>query len=195
MRFHNVPSFAVLDQTVQVPGLGEVHFDLGYGGAFYAYVSAPSVGLQCRPEDFTQLVERGKLIKKAVMAQHVIRHPFEEDLSFLYGVIFVDQPHDPKNHSRNVCVFADGEIDRSPTGTGVSGRLAIHYARGEIALGQRITIESILGTSFTGQVVQETVFGPHKAVIPEVEGAAFITGMNTFFMDPQDPLAPGFLLR
>ena len=94
-----------------------------------------------------------------------------------------------------MCVFAEGEVDRSPTGTGVSARLAIHHARGDIGIGESITIESIIGTTFTGRVVKETTFGPHGAVIPEVEGSAFITGRHEFVIDPADPLKGGFLLR
>jgi len=102
---------------------------------------------------------------------------------------------DPKNHSRNVCVFADGEVDRSPTGTGVSGRVAIHFARKEIELNQEILIESVIGTVFKGSVVKETEFGPHRAIIPQVEGTAHITGRSQFVVDPEDPLQDGFLLR
>jgi trans-L-3-hydroxyproline dehydratase len=94
-----------------------------------------------------------------------------------------------------VCIFAEGEVDRSPTGTGVSGRLALHYARGEIGLGERIEIESIIGTRFGGRVLEETRFGPYAAVIPEVDGRAWITGQTEFVIDPTDPLKYGFLLR
>ncbi|MBL8190506.1 MAG: proline racemase family protein, partial [Acidobacteria bacterium] len=99
------------------------------------------------------------------------------------------------HHSRNVCVFAEGEVDRSPTGTGVSGRLAIHHARGEISIGESIIIESIIGSTFTGRVAQTTTFGPHAAIIPEVEGTAHITGRHEFLIDPADELRNGFLLR
>jgi len=94
-----------------------------------------------------------------------------------------------------VCIFADGEVDRCPTGTGVGGRLAIHYARGEVDLGQPIVVESIIGTRFTGRVVEAMRFGPYPAVIPEVEGTAHITGRHEFAIDPADPLREGFILR
>lgn len=194
--FHNVPSFVVeLDAVVEAPELGQVRYDLAYGGAFYAYVCAEDVGLSCRPEDFRRLIETGMQIKRAVMASRTIPHPFEEDLSFLYGTIFVAEAEDPRHHSRNVCVFAEGEVDRSPTGTGVSGLLAIHHARGDIAVGESITIESIIGSAFTGQVAETTTFGPHAAIIPEVEGTAHITGRHEFLIDPADDLRSGFLLR
>ena len=148
----------------------------------------------CSPEDVRALIEKGMAIKRAIMAARPIPHPFEEDLSFLYGTIFIGPPQEPGAHSRNVCIFAEGEVDRSPTGTGVSARLAIHHARGEISLNEPITIESIIGSRFSGRVVQTTTFGPHPAIIPEVEGTAHITGRHEFLIDPNDPLRNGFLL-
>ena len=194
--FHNVPSFVLaLDQMVEVPGLGRVRYDLAFGGAFYAYVQAADVGLACTPDDFRPLIEKGMAIKRAVMASRAIVHPFEADLGFLYGTIFIGPPQSADAHSRNVCIFAEGEVDRSPTGTGVSGRLAIHHARGEIGLDQPIVIESIIGSRFTGRVVETTTFGPHRAIIPEVEGTAHITGRHEFLIDPTDELRDGFILR
>lgn len=194
--FHNVPSFVLaLDEEVDVPGLGTVRYDLAFGGAFYAYVKAPDVGLSCATEDFRRLIETGMAIKRAVIDSRPITHPFEADLSFLYGTILIGPPQSPDAFSRNVCIFAEGEVDRSPTGTGVSGRLAIHYARGEINLNRPIVIESIIGSRFTGRVVETTVFGPHQAIIPEVEGTAHITGRNEFLIDPDDEMRGGFILR
>jgi len=196
VRFHNVPSFVLaLDEELHVPGIGPVRYDVAFGGAFYAFVQAEDVGLDCSPEHFRKLIDTGMRIKRAVMAARPVPHPLEPDLSFLYGTIFVGPPLNERHHSRNVCVFAEGEVDRSPTGTGVSARLAIHHARGEIAPGEAITIESIIGTTFTGRVVSEMMFGPRKAVIPEVEGSAFITGRHEFLVDPADPLGSGFMLR
>lgn len=194
--FHNVPSFVLaLDDRVEVPGIGQLSYDLAFGGAFYAYVQAEDVGLTCNPKDFRALIEKGMAIKRAVMATRPITHPFEEDLSFLYGTIFIGPPSAKGVHSRNVCIFADGQVDRCPTGTGVSGRLAIHYARGEIDLNQPIVVESIIGSRFTGCVVETTTFGPYPAIIPKVEGTAHITGRHEFLMDSTDPLRNGFILR
>jgi trans-L-3-hydroxyproline dehydratase len=193
--FHNVPSFAVaLDEVVNVPELGPIRYDLAFGGAFYAYVQADQVGLKCLTEEIAQLVEKGMQIKHAVMASRAISHPFQADLSFLYGTIFIAPSLGIGAHSRNVCIFADGEVDRSPTGTGVSGRMALHFVRGEVGIGEPLVIESIIGTTFTGRVVSETVYGPYKAIIPEVEGTAHITGVHTFLIDPRDPLQSGFIL-
>ena len=196
VSFLNVPSFvSELDANVDVSGLGKVRYDLAFGGGFYAYVNAKDVGVSCSPQDFRPLIEKGMAIKRAVMQSRTIEHPFEKDLGFLYGTIFVDEPQDPKSHSRNVCIFADGEVDRSPTGTGVSGRLAIHYARGEVKLNESIVIESIIGSKFTGGVVEETTFGPYAAIIPEVRGEAHIVGRNELWINPNDPFKDGFILR
>ena len=195
VRFRNVPSFVVsLGDSVEVPGLGRVQYDLAFGGAFYAYVDARQLGLSCAPAENAELVAKGMAIKRAIMSNRRIVHPFEEDLSFLYGTIFIAPALGGVAGSRNVCVFADGEVDRSPTGTGVSGRMAIHFARKEVVLGQPVIIESILGSLFTGRVADTTNFGGYPAVIPEVEGRAFITGRHEFWVDPADPLKSGFII-
>jgi proline racemase len=194
--FRNVPSFVYLrNQRVDVPGIGSVSFDVAYGGAFYAFVSAQEVGLRLEPNQVDQLIRYGRLIKHAVMSQFPITHPFEEDLSFLYGTIFTGPPSDPAHHSRNVCIFADGELDRSATGSGVSARAALHFAKGELALDKRITIESILGSTMSVKVAEATKFGPYDAVIPEVSGTASIIGRNEFYFDPEDPFRTGFIFR
>ncbi len=193
--FHNVPSFVVaLDAEVDVPGPGRIRYDLAFGGAFYAYVPVAAVGLRCVPEDHQRLIEVGMAIKRAIMTSRRILHPFDEDLGFLYGVIFTGPPESADAHSRNVCVFAEGQVDRSPTGTGVSGRAALAYARGEMAAGDERIVESILGTRFAVRIARVTRFGPYPAVIPEVEGRAHLTGRHTFFLDPDDDLGPGFFL-
>lgn len=194
--FQNVPSFVhSLDQTITVPGIGDVRYDIAYGGAYYAFVKAEDFGFNLVPDEFSTLVETGRRIKKAVKNQVDIRHPFEEDLGFLYGTIFVGPPHDKAHHSRNVCVFADGEVDRSPTGTGVSARAALHFARNDITEGEPFVVESLLGTCFTGRVVNTTSFGSYPAIIPEVTGSAFIVGRSEWLIDPNDPLRHGFFLR
>jgi trans-L-3-hydroxyproline dehydratase len=196
IRFHNVPSYVVaLDETVDIPRMGKVRYDLAFGGAFYAYVSAADVGLECTPEYHTELIEKGMQIKRAIMNSHPVEHPFEKDLNFLYGTIFIGPSLSKDANSRNVCIFAEGEVDRSPTGTGVSGRMAIHYARHEISIDSPMVIESIIGSKFRGRVVKEITFGPYNAVIPEVEGHAYITGQHEFLVDPDDPLSRGFILR
>jgi proline racemase len=195
-RFANVPSYAAaLDQTVTVPGLGDVRFDVGYGGAYYAFVDATSIGLQLDLDHGRHIAAAGMAIKRAVMDALPIRHPEFADLGFLYGTIFFGPAADPRHHSRHLCVFADGAIDRSPTGTGVSARLALLHARKEIAAGEWIAIESITGEMFGGRVLEDLVYHGIPAVISEVQGTAHFTGCHTFLVDPGDPLAEGFLVR
>jgi proline racemase len=158
VAFENVPSFVyALDQTVEVPGIGPVRYDVAFGGAFYAYCEAADLGVGLGPSEF--------------------------------------RPETDGAQSRNVCIFAEGEVDRCPTGTGVSGRLALNFARGELAAGEPFVVESIIGSRFTGRVLGTTTFGGHEAVIPEIEGSAHIVGRHEFLIDPDDPLRHGFILR
>ena len=194
VSFRNVASFAAdLDKKVDVAGLGTVAYDLGFGGAFYAYVDAASVDADLG--DAADLIAKGRAIKEAILTSREIVHPVEEDLGFLYGVIFTGAAEKAGNHSRNVCIFADGEVDRSPTGTGVSGRLALLHARGEIGEGETIIVESIVGSEFAGRIVGVSTVGEFPAVIPEITGTAHIVGRAEFWVDPEDPLNPGFLVR
>lgn len=199
IRFHCVPSFVVgLDRTVEVEGLGRVTYDLAYGGAFYAYVDLAknNFDFDLSPASYQQLIASGMAVKQVVMTHDMeIAHPLEKDLSFLYGTIFIGDSTTPGIDSRNVCVFAEGEVDRCPTGSGVSGRMAIHWARKEIDLNENMSIESITGSVFKGSVISEENYGPFKAIIPQVEGTAHITGMHTFCIDPNDPIKNGFILR
>lgn len=196
VSFRNVPSFVLdQDQHVQVPGLGRVQYDVAFGGAFYAIVDADKFRLSLDASDYAKLIELGMRIKKSVMNSQKIKHPFEDDLSFLYGVIFTGKPYNPARHSRNVCIFANGEVDRSATGSGVSARAALHHARGELKMGDKISIESILGTNMEVELAGITTFGPHKAIIPVVSGTASFTGRNSFWFDPEDPLKEGFIFR
>jgi trans-L-3-hydroxyproline dehydratase len=196
VAFENVPSFVyALDQRVDVPGIGRVGYDVAFGGAFYAYCQAIDLGVDLRPSDFRRLIEVGTATKQAVMDSLPIRHPFEEDLSFLYGTIIVGSPQGEGADSRNVCIFAEGEVDRCPTGTGVSGRLALNYARGQLVEGQPFVVESIIDTRFVGRILGTGTFGEYEAVTPEIEGSAHIVGRHEFLIDPDDPLRDGFILR
>lgn len=212
VTFENVPSFAYkLDQSVDVPGIGCIRYDVAFGGAFYAYCKAEDLGVRIVPEEFRKLIEVGMAVKRAVTSSLPITHPFEDDLGFLYGTIIdSDQTirsaksqrtaKHAKNaaagaHSRNVCIFAEGEVDRSPTGTGVSGRVALEHAKGKLAVGEPFVIESLIGTRFTGRVARETTFDEYSAIVPEVEGNAYITGRHEFFVNSEDPLKDGFVLR
>lgn len=199
VSFHGVPSYVVgLDSSMTVEGLGPVTYDLAYGGAYYAYVDLAKNDFTFDLDNasYQDLRTWGMAIKNAVMqADSRITHPFEEDLGFLYGTILIGPSQHAHLHSKNVCIFADGEIDRCPTGSGVSGRMAIHRARNEVETGDEMAIESITGSVFKGSVIKDLTYGPFDAVIPKVEGTAHITGMHTFVIDPSDPMKDGFILR
>jgi trans-L-3-hydroxyproline dehydratase len=198
VSFLNVPSFLYAREVeLHVPNYGRVVVDVAFGGAFYAFVPASRVGLRVIPEQVTQLVVAGEAIKQAVNKAMTIKHPLEDDLGFLYGAILTDAPEDSTHHSRNICVFANAEVDRSPTGTGVSARLALHHAKGELSDGETITIESILGKDsvFAGRIVEHTRVGSYPAIVPAVSGMAHITGRHEFIISPRDVLGQGFLVE
>lgn len=196
VSFLNVPSFLYArDKEVVIDGFGKITYDIAFGGAFYAFVNADEYGIAMTPENVRQLIDLGMKIKYAVMESVPVKHPFDDDLSFLYGTIFYGKPHSPEADSRNVCIFANGEVDRSPTGTGVSARMALHYFKGELKADESMHIESIIGTRFKAEIHELTEFGPYPAVIPKVTGTAYIHGYNTILIDQNDPLKNGFFLR
>lgn len=197
--FENVPSFAVSEnETIDVPELGlTVHFDVAYGGAFFAFVDAASIGLQCTPENARQIQDAGNAILRAINARLTFQHPVEEDLGFLFGVVFIDKPVRRRTgmaDSRHVCIFSEGCIDRGPTGMAICARLALMAERKQIHPGQTFTVEGILGHAFSGRIVAQVEDHGTPASIVEVEGRAWITGRHTFFLDAEDPCIEGFLL-
>ncbi len=192
--FRNVPSFVEsLDNLIMVKDR-QITFDLAYGGAYYALVDADDLKLSLKPENSHNIRTLGMDIKREIEEQFPINHPLEKDLSFLYGVIFVSYGSDV-SRSKNVCVFADGQIDRSPTGTGVSARAAVHFERKQIGISDEIVVCSIIDTCFMVRVVETEIFQGQKAVIPEVWGTAYYTGTHEFAVDPNDPIGPGFMIR
>lgn len=198
VTFRNVPSFVLARGIgIDVPGYGALTVDLAFGGAFYAFIDAAQLALRVTPAQRDALVSAASAISSAVSAAIPIVHPLEADLGFLYGTIITDEPEDPAHHSRNICVFAAAEVDRSPTGTGVSARAALHFEKGELAMDQEIAIESILGREsvFTVRPVARGRCGDREGIVPEVGGRGFITGRSEFILDPRDALSTGFLLR
>lgn len=196
VTFENVPSF-VYKRGIEVvlDGIGATACDIAFGGAYYVYCDAADLGLSLEPSRHDRLVEVGRLLKAAVLAQTTVEDPVAADLGFLYGVIFTGPPADRDHHSRHVCIFAEGEVDRSPTGTGVSGRAALLHDTGQLAKGERILIESILGTCFGVTVIGRSQVIDRPAVITEVSGEAYVTGTSCFVCDPGDPLGDGFIFR
>ncbi len=200
VSFLNVPSFVYARDLVVKGRLfgqyNKLKLDVAFGGAFYAIVPIERLGLaRLENEPVSRLVKLGASIKSAFNASHTIVHPTEPDLGFLYGTILVGPPRDPAHHSANICVFADREVDRSPTGTGVAARLALHAARGELQPDSSIVIESIIGSTFEGRVAGRTRVGSYEAIVPQVSGQGAITGRHEFIIDPADELGAGFLVR
>jgi proline racemase len=196
VSFENVPSFVLLrEQQTKVKGWGTIPYDVAFGGAFYAIVNADRLNLFLNVSGIHKLIELGMQIKSNVINEQMITHPFEQDLSFLYGTIFTGKSENPSIHSRNVCIFANGEVDRSATGTGVSARAALHQSRGELHPGEHMVIESIVGTTMKVEIAGLTTFGPYEGLIPRVSGMASFTGQHSFWFDPEDPLKDGFIIR
>jgi trans-L-3-hydroxyproline dehydratase len=184
-----------LDQKLDVPELGAVEFDIAYGGAFYAFVDATAVGLDLNRCDLAELSIRGMAIKRAIARQLTLTHPTSPDLAFLYGTIFTGPAQADHAFSRHACVFAEGAVDRSPTGTGVAARLAIMVARGQSRLSEHHHFESLTGVCFRGRAVRQVDHHGVRAIIPEIAGSAAFTGQHTFLLEPDDPLPQGFWAR
>ena len=198
VRFRNVPSFVhSRGLTVTTDPAGEVVLDVAFGGAFYASVEAGALGLTVEPANLARFVELGREIKDHLNATREISHPLEPRLRDVYGTIFYEDAEGPARGlaQRNVTVFADGEVDRSPCGSGTSARLALLYADGRLAAGEALAHSSIVGTGFEGRVVGEAEVDGLPAVVTEVEGSAHLTGHHQFVLRREDPLGPGFLLR
>ena len=197
VRFASVPAFVLAREAVVLADrLGPVTLDVAYGGAFYGVLPAASIGLDLDTSPLAAMVTAATAIKEAASAQLDVRHPDEPDLGYLYGVILTDGADAwDERATTNVCVFADGQVDRSPTGSGVTARLALMHRRGQIGLGQVRRFRSLTGAEFTGQVLEATTAGAHPAIVAEVGGRAFFTGEASFTLEPDDPLGHGFLLR
>jgi trans-L-3-hydroxyproline dehydratase len=197
VRFESVPSFVyALDRVAPTPTWGPVTVDIAYGGAFYAFLAADSIGLDLRTSPMRAIADAGEEIARAVAKAVPIEHRDEPDLAFLYGTIFTDGLTGGQvSPSRNVCIFAGRQIDRSPTGSGVSARMALQVARREATFGQESRFESCTGAIFTGKALREgPMVGPRKSVIVEVGGIAHVTGEAKFRLDDNDPLRDGFSL-
>jgi len=194
VRFRNVPSFVLARDVTVRTSRGPITVDVAYGGAFYATLEAASVGLGLTRADLPQLIALQRELRPALERSLQVVHPAERDLAGIYGVIFWERIGPAEQ--RNIAVFADGEIDRSPCGSGTSARLAVLRERGELAIGEPFRHRSLVDSAFEAWVVDEgPAVGRHRSVITEVEGSAYRTGESMFSLDPRDPLGTGFLLR
>jgi proline racemase len=195
VRFRNVPAFVQAECIEVETSRGRLTVDVAFGGAFYASVPADAAGLAVEARQLPDLIELGREVKAALESRLEIVHPEEPELRGVYGVIFFAEEGSTPFVQRNVTVFADGEVDRSPCGSGTSARLALLHGRGELASGQELLHRSIVGTEFVGRVVEETEVAGRPAVVTEVSGSAHPTGHHRFVLRPDDPLGTGFLLR
>ncbi len=197
VHFESVPAFAYkIGQFVNTAAFGPVELDIAYGGAFYGILEAASVGLDLKATPLQTLIQTATQLAAAVREQVPIAHPTEDELGYLYGIIFTDENDgNGPNPSRNVCVFADGQVDRSPTGSGVTARLALNAAKGLSSPGELYHFESLTDAVFTGKILSKTKVGPYNAVTVEVGGRAHYCGKAEFTVEEDDLLANGFLLR
>ncbi len=205
VAFRNVPAFAVhLDATIEVPTLGSVRVDVAWGGMFYVIADAAPFGLQLTPDEGRDITRIGELIKAATREQLPVVHPENPHIRDVTIAQLSGAPASPANDGRNAVVVSTGTfdwnrpvtwtgaIDRSPCGTGTCAKMATLHARGALRIGQPFRHEGILGTVFTGRLLEETNVGPYRAVVPELSGTAWITGFAQYVVDPQDPFPEGF---
>jgi proline racemase len=192
VSFVNVPSFVLHGGLAVKLASRQIRADVAFGGAFYAIVDSESVGLPIDAAHLPELRRAGMEIKHAIEASISIAHPIEPGLRGIYGTIFTAPPSDERADLRNVTIFADAEVDRSPCGTGTCAVMAVVDAMGLLSDDKPFVHESLIGTRFKGRVASRTVVGEHQAIVPEIEGAAWITGEHTFILDDDDPLKNGF---
>jgi proline racemase len=205
VSFRNVPAFAVhLDTRIEVRTLGTVSVDVAWGGMFYVIADARQFGLSLVPDEGRDITRIGELIKAATQEQLPVVHPENPEIRDVTIAQLSGPPASPANHWRNSVVVSTGKldwerpstwtgaIDRSPCGTGTCAKMATLHARGLLGLDQPFRHEGILGTVFTGRLLEETAVGPHRAVVPELSGTAWITGFAQYVVDPGDPFPQGF---
>jgi proline racemase len=205
VTFRNLPSFVFhLDAPVEVPGLGTVSVDLAYGGMIYVIIDAAALGLRLTPDEGRDIVRLGEQIKCATRAQLPVSHPENPAIVGPTIAEFSAPPTSPGASLKNTVVISTGEadpdrpetwtgvLDRSACGTGTCAKMATLHARGKLGLGEAFVHESILGTVFTGRLIEETAVGPYTAVVPEITGQAWITGIAQYVVDPTDPFPNGF---
>lgn len=205
VTFRNVPSFAIhLGAAVEVPQLGTVTVDVAYGGMFYVLADAEALGFRLTPDEGRDIVRASEMIKASAAEQLPVVHPEQPGFAGITIAELTGPAHDPANDGRNVVTVSTGAldwakpttwtgvIDRSPCGTGTSARMAVLHARGELEIGRDFRHEGILGTVFTGRLVEETRVGDRAAVVPTITGTAWITGFASYAVDPTDPFPEGF---
>lgn len=195
VEFRNVPSFVDrLDATIEIEGLGEVMLDVAYGGMFYAIVDAAGLGFSIDPSEARDLAIVGEKIRLATREQLSVVHPANPGIQGV-SIVQFDRPFEGVGEvTRNTCIVAPGRSDRSPTGTGTSARMAVLHARGQMGVGDSMVHESIIGSRFRGRIESVTTVGDRPAIIPTIEGRAWITGLYSYLLDPEDPYPQGYVI-
>lgn len=196
VSFQNVPSFLYKrDCALELPGYGKIKFDISFGGSFFAIVKAEQVGLSLVPENAEKLKELGIALREIINKEIPVQHP---SLPHIHTVDLVEWWSETETKGatlRNCVVFGQGQVDRSPCGTGTSAKMATLFAKGELKIGEEFYYESILGTIFKGEILGTTKVGEYEAVIPQISGSAYITAFNHFVIEEEDPLKYGFVLK
>lgn len=192
----NVPAFLYKrDVQIEMPEIGKVTFDISFGGSFFAIVHASQFGLKVEPKNAQKLTEIALKMRDIINETIEIEHPTLSHIKTVDLVEVYDDPTHPEATYKNVVIFGQGQVDRSPCGTGTSAKLATLHTKGELKEGELFVYESILGTLFKGRIVGKDKIADYDAIIPEITGAAFITGFNHFVIDPEDPVKYGFILK
>jgi proline racemase len=205
VTFRNVPAFAVhIDREIDVPHIGRVTVDVAYGGMFYVLMDGPALGLKLTPEEGGEIVRVGEMVKAAAQAQLPVVHPEQPGFAGITIAVVSGPPTQPGADAKNAVVVSTGTldwdrpatwtgaIDRSPCGTGTSAKMAALYAKGKLGLNQDFRHEGLLGTIFTGRLIEETRIGPYRAVVPTISGRAWITGIANYVLQDDDPFPEGF---
>lgn len=191
----NVSSFLYAkDIELVLPNSRKITIDVSFGGNFFAITHAKILGVSLQAENISKLIELGMMVKKAVNDQFKVQHPIEQHINTVELTAIYDQPKPSQPYSKNVIIFGNGQMDRSPCGTGTSAIMATLYGKGKLQLNVEFTSESIIGSSFRGKLVREVQVGDFVAVDPMITGKAFITGIQQFVVDPRDPMKYGFVI-
>lgn len=184
VSFLNVPAFLYKEGVeVDLPGVGTVKFDISFGGSFFAIIHASQLGLKIEPQNAGKLTELAMKLRDIINEKIEIQHPTLAHIKTVDLVEIYDEPTHPEATYKNVVIFGQGQVDRSPCGTGTSAKLATLHAKGELKVGEKFVYESILGTLFKGEIVEETKVADFNAVVPKITGSAYITGFNHFVID------------
>lgn len=196
VSFNNVPAFHYMKEAkIELPEYGTLTFDIAFGGSFFAILHASQLNLKVEPKNAQKLCDLGMQIKDIINKEIKVQHPTMPHINTVDLVEIYDAPTHPDANYKNVVIFGQGQVDRSPCGTGTSAKLATLYAKGELKEGEKFVYESIAGTLFEGEIVGKTKIGDYDAIIPRITGAAYITGFNHFVFDDEDPLVNGFILK